>query len=143
MKKQSASRIFAILFAASAIAACLPSGTRGGGTRAAQPAPTTGPSMSPAGPTPRPTIVPPTPTPAPTFLVVTVKQGDSLNTIAHHYGTTARSIAFWNRSAHPSLDPESPTYKPGVIKVGWTLSLIPNRVIDEDTLEPVESESLS
>lgn len=124
-----------------ALAGCLPSGTRGGSPgQLVPPASTASAVPSPAGPTPRPTIVPPTPTPAPTFLVVTVRSGDSLNTIAHRYGTTARSIAYWNRTTYPSLDPESSTYRPGVIKIGWTLSLIPNRVIDEDTLEPVETD---
>ena len=88
----------------------------------------------PGPPTPRPPIVPPTPTPAPTFFVYTVAPGDSLNTIAHRYGTTARSIAFWNRATYPSLDPLSPTYKPGLVKIGWTLFLIPNDVVDEDAL---------
>jgi hypothetical protein len=142
MNRTQASRIVPLIAAVIALAACLPSGTRGGG-QSGPVGPTASPSLGPVGPTPRPTIVPPTPTPAPTFFVVTVKIGDSLNTIAHHYGTTARSIAYWNRSAYPSLDPESPKYRPGVIKIGWKLSLIPNRVIDEDTLEPVESESPS
>ncbi|HEX2754754.1 MAG TPA: LysM domain-containing protein [Candidatus Limnocylindrales bacterium] len=92
---------------------------------------------SPSGstaPTARPPIVRPTPTPAPTFLVYVVKSGDSLNTIAHRFGTTARSIAFWNRSTYPSLDPESPGYRPNLLKLGWTLFLVPNDVVDEQDL---------
>ena len=85
-------------------------------------------------------FVPPTPTPAPTFLVVIVAKGDSLNTIAHKYGTSGRSIAYWNRSTYPSLDPDSESYKPGLVKVGWTLYVIPNVVVDEDTFEPVATE---
>jgi hypothetical protein len=78
--------------------------------------------------------VPPTPTPAPTFLVYTVASGDNLNSIAHRFGTTARSIAFWNRATYPTLDPEGPNYKPGLLQVGWTLRVIPNAVFDEQDL---------
>ncbi len=63
-----------------------------------------------------------------------VVQGDSLNTIAHRYGTTARSIAFWNRATYPSLDPESANYRPNLLKLGWTLFLIPNDTVDEQNL---------
>ncbi len=80
-------------------------------------------------------------------MVYTVRSGDSLNSIAHRFGTTARSIAFWNRSTYPSLDPESATYRPGLIKLGWTLFLIPNDVVNEDELpgpstdvEPTDAE---
>jgi hypothetical protein len=120
---------------------CLPAGTRGsalasaGGSGSPASAPV---DVRPSGPTPIPSFVPPTPTPAPTFMVVTVKQGDSLNTIAHQFGTTARSIAFWNRSTYPSLDPESPSYKPGLLQPGWTLYLIPGLVYDEDSGEAVD-----
>jgi hypothetical protein len=116
-------------------AGCLPSGTRVGGSASQG---SGGPGSSggagpsvPTSPTPRPPIVPPTPTPRPTFLVYTVKRGDSLNTIAHRFDTTARSIAFWNRSTYPSLDPDSTGYRPGLLKIGWTLFLIPNDVVDE------------
>jgi hypothetical protein len=126
-----------------ALIGCLPAQTRGSSAPAAGSATVAGsPAATPpavaSGPTPVPSFVPPTPTPAPTFLVVTVKQGDSLNTIAHRFGTTARSIAFWNRSTYPSLDPESATYKPGLVKVGWTLYLVPNLVVDEETGEAVD-----
>ena len=63
-----------------------------------------------------------------------MRPGDSLNTIAHRFGTTARSIAFWNRATYPSLDPDSATYRPGLVKIGWTLLLIPNDVVDEDAI---------
>ena len=119
---------------------CLPTGTRGSAlTSTGAPATDQPASIDtrPSGPTPTPSFVPPTPTPAPTFLVVTVKGGDSLNTIAHQFGTTARSIAFWNRTTYPSLDPESPSYKPGLLQVGWTLHLLPNLVYDEDSGEAV------
>lgn len=129
--------LFAVL--AVAAAACLPAGTRGtGGPPVAGAAATPSPTLPvPIGPTPTPSFVPPTPTPAPTFFVYTVKAGDSLGSIANAYGTTARSIAFWNRSTYPSLDPESASYKPGLVKIGWTLLLLPGLVIDEDSGEAV------
>ena len=121
-----------------ALVGCLPTGTRG-----TAPAGTTGslgavatptPTPGPTGPTPSPSFVPPTPTPAPTFLVYTVATGDNLNTIAHKFGTTARSIAFWNRTTHPSLDPESAGYRPNTVRIGWTLLIIPNVIFDEQSL---------
>jgi hypothetical protein len=120
---------------------CLPSSGRGGaplatGEGSAAPANTTSPR--PTGPTPVPSFAVPTPTPYPTFLVVVVARGDSLNTIAHRFGTTARSIAFWNRATYPSLDPDSPRYRPGLLQIGWTLALVPNVVVDEDEL-PADS----
>jgi hypothetical protein len=84
------------------------------------------------GPSPSRTFVRPTPTPRPTPLTYFVKSGDSLNSIADEFGTTARSIAFWNRDRYPSLDPESKQYQPNRIGVGWTFTLIPNTVYDED-----------
>jgi hypothetical protein len=128
------------ILAVAVVGGCLPTGIRGSPV-ASSGTPATPPAASidtrPSGPTPTPSFVPPTPTPAPTFFVVTVKQGDSLNTIAHQFGTTARSIAFWNRTTYPSLDPESPSYKPGLLQPGWTLYLIPNLVYDEDSGEAV------
>lgn len=82
-----------------------------------------------------PSFVRPTPRPSPTFLVYEVRAGDTLTSIARQFGTTARSIAYWNRAAYPSLDPDAPTYEPGLIKVGWILLLIPTTVVDEDELE--------
>jgi hypothetical protein len=131
------------IFAASvAVSACLPAGTRedspvtggsaGGGIATTTPSPTANPA--PSGPAPLPSFVPPTPTPVPTFLVYTVAGGDSLDSIAHRFGTTARSIAFWNRGTYPSLDPEASGYKPGLLQVGWTLMVIPNSVFDEQNL---------
>jgi hypothetical protein len=120
-----------------ALAGCITSTERAGGSgngsgRAEPtPVPTT---PAPTGPTPIPSFVRPTPTPVPTFLTYTVKSGDSLNTIAHRYGTTARSIAFWNRGTYPSLDPEAAGYRPDVIRLGWTLILIPHVTFDEQTL---------
>ena len=120
---------------------CLPSGGRGSRsdtTADASTVPTPTESPRPTGPTPVPSYVIPTPTPYPTFMAYVVVTGDSLNTIAHKFGTTGRSLAFWNRATYPSLDPDSPSYKPGLLKVGWTLVLVPNLVVNEDEL-PAES----
>lgn len=76
----------------------------------------------------------------PTFMSYVVKAGDSLNTIAHRFGTKARSIAFWNRAVYPSLDPESSRYAPNSIRIGWMLVLIPGVIFDENSLsEPTAS----
>lgn len=95
------------------------------------------PGKTPAssGPGASPSFVRPTPRPSPTFLVYEVRAGDTLTSIARQFGTTARSIAYWNRAAYPSLDPDAPTYAPGLIKVGWILLLIPTAVVDEDEFE--------
>ena len=69
-----------------------------------------------------------------------VRPGDTLTSIARTHGTTARSIAFWNRSRYPSLDPDSPTYSPNRIEVGWELVLIPDVELDPEELpEPSPS----
>ncbi|MFL5673636.1 MAG: LysM peptidoglycan-binding domain-containing protein [Chloroflexota bacterium] len=91
---------------------------------------------TPAGPTPTPSFVRPTPTPQPTFFVYTVHRGDTLSRIARLYGTDGRSIAYWNRVAHPSLDPDSGSYKPDYVAVGWQLQLIPGTVVDPENLPP-------
>ena len=83
-----------------------------------------------------PSFVRPTPTPQPTFLAYVVKSGDTLTSIALAHGTTARSIAFWNRTQHPSLDPDSPTYRPDRIEVGWVLLLVPDLELDPEDLPP-------
>ena len=79
-----------------------------------------------------PSFVRPTPLPAPTFLTYTVRSGDTLTSIAREFQTTPRSIAFWSRGEHPSLDPESAAYQPNRLEVGWILLLIPDAVVDED-----------
>jgi hypothetical protein len=119
------------LLVAVVVEACVPAPAG----RTAVPPPTPARSQ-PAGPTPSPTValVRPTPTPLPTFLVHTVAAGDSLGKLARQYGTTGRSIAFWNRTAYPSLDPASATYNPNDIKVGWTLQLIPGATFDGETI---------
>ena len=96
--------------------------------------PTPTPIPTPAGPTPTPSFVRPTPTPQPTFLLYTVVKGDTLGAIARRFKTTTQSIAYWNRASYASLDPESPSYAPDRVKIGWTLSIIPNVTIDPEDL---------
>ena len=102
------------------------------------PAPSSGPpsaltpSATAAGPSVAPTFSRPTPSPGPTFLTYKVTRGDSLNSIAKKFHTTARSISWWNRGAYPSLDPESPDYNPNTIRVGWMLVILPGTVVDEN-----------
>jgi hypothetical protein len=89
-----------------------------------------------------PSFVRPTPGPSPTFLVHVVRAGETLTSIARLYGTTARSIAYWNRERYPSLDPDSEGYDPNRIVVGWTLQVIPTEVVDEaDLPEPTPTPS--
>lgn len=129
------------------IGACIPTGARvptaaptaadAGGSGAPESPP---PSPSPSGPSARPSFIYPTPTPLPTFFIYQVRPGDTLTSIARAHGTTARSISFWNRGRYPSLDPDSPTYSPNRIEVGWELLLIPDVELDpEDLLEPSPS----
>ena len=129
------------ILAAVVVAACIP-GTFGrpgatpiGSTGSPPVAAATG-MPSTAGPSVRPSFVRPTPTPQPTFLAYVVKRGDTLTSIALAHGTTARSIAFWNRIQHPSLDPDSPTYSPNRIEVGWILLLVPDLELDPEDLPP-------
>ena len=79
-----------------------------------------------------PTFVRPTPSPQPTFLTYVVQPGDSLNSIAREYRTTARSIAWWNRAAYPSLDPESEAYDPTACRSAGSSPSCPDSVVDED-----------
>jgi peptidoglycan/xylan/chitin deacetylase (PgdA/CDA1 family) len=89
------------------------------------------------GPTPSPSFIRPTPRPSPTTLAYVVRAGDTLWSIARDFSTTPLSIAYWSRTAHPSLDPDSPAFRPDRIEVGWVLSLIPGQVIDgSDLPEP-------
>lgn len=100
------------------------------------------PSASPTGVAP--TFVRPTPSPLPTFTTYFVRAGDTLNSIATAFRTTARSIAWWNRGPYPSLDPESQDYDPDRLELGWVLVLLPNSEVDENnppTASPGPAES--
>ena len=123
------------------VAACIPA------TRVRPGATVPGPAESPdlglasaapagSGPSAPPSFVRPTPTPQPTFFAYVVKRGDTLTSIARAHRTTARSIAFWNREQHPSLDPDSSSYAPNRIEVGWILLLVPDLELDPEELGP-------
>lgn len=132
-------RVVVLSVAVALLGACVPQPVgRATGSPDASGAPSAMSTPTPAltGPTPTPSFVRPTPTPLPTFLNYVVKAGDNLNSIAKAHGTTARSIAFWNRTRHPSLDPDSPEYEPNRIAIGWILQLVPGTEIDEDETFP-------
>jgi Tfp pilus assembly protein FimV len=130
-----------LLAGAVLVAACLPAGSREGASGSPGPVASSSPTVppGPSGPPPSPSFVRPTPTPQPTFLVYQVRPGDTLIAIAKRFGTDGRSIAYWNRSTYPNLDPESSSYRPDRLEVGWTLLIVPNATFDEQTLpEPSE-----
>ena len=109
---------------------------------AVAPTPTEAPTPvpTPTGPMPIPSFIRPTLTPEPSFFVYAVVRGDTLSTIARRFETTTQSLAFWNRATYPSLDPDSATYAPDRIKVGWRLRLHPGVEVDpEDLLGPSSS----
>jgi peptidoglycan/xylan/chitin deacetylase (PgdA/CDA1 family) len=102
-----------------------------------------GPATAPDGtPSPAPTAsgpgrpFRPTPTPAPTYAIYAVRRGDTLIALATRFETTPESLAYWNRARYPSLDPESPAYRPDLIEVGWQLSYIRGAVVDPENLPP-------
>lgn len=144
MRRAAVSSSGAILLAMASLAtvtACVPRPARlerptatAGPTRDAAPTPGETTPLVLAGPTPTPSFTRPTPLPAPTFLAYNVKRGDTLTSIAREFRTTPRSIAFWSRGEHPSLDPESAAYQPDRLEIGWVLLLIPDSVFDEDEL---------
>jgi peptidoglycan/xylan/chitin deacetylase (PgdA/CDA1 family) len=119
-----------------AIAACTQPG--------ASPAPVATPAAE-ATTAPQPsTFVPtrpfaPTPPPTPAFEVHTVREGDTLIAIAEELETTPESLAYWNRARYPSLDPDSPDYRPDRIEVGWRLVYLPGQVVDPEDLPPAAS----
>jgi hypothetical protein len=120
--RQFARLAFITVVIAVTAGACLPASVR----PTATPGPTPTPSPT-AVPTPSPTPAPPTPTPAPTFALVTVRGGDSLTSLATRFKTTPRSIAYWNREAYPTLDPESADYNPDLLQAGWVLRILPGQ----------------
>ena len=55
-----------------------------------------------------------------------------------HLAVWPSLVAATHIRTFPSLDPESPTYRPDSIKAGWVLVLIPGQVVD-DTNPPTPS----
>lgn len=107
-------------------------GSPSGGS--AIPSPVRSPSTSSPGRAAETGSPPPSaaPTPAPSAVAYVVVAGDTLTSIARRFATTPRSIALWNGVAYGSLDPYSPSYDPNRIDVGWTLSIVPGVVVDEE-----------
>jgi hypothetical protein len=110
-----------LAFAVASVAGCIPAGIRSASS--ADATAVSSPTPAPATPTPSPG--PPTPTPGPTFAVYNVVRGDSLTSIARRFHTSPRSIAYWNRTVYPTLDPESAKYQPDNLQAGWVLHVIP------------------
>ena len=135
-RARAASIVAALVATAGLVAGCLPTTLR----PTPSPSVAATPSASSAAPSAAPSPTLPTPTPAPTFLVHVVARGDTLLTIGRRYGTTGRSVAYWNRERYPSLDPDSPDYEPDAIAVGWELRLIPGQTFvpsDDESPPPV------
>lgn len=122
------------ILALAVVAACIPDVARPGGPTTAVAGATETPLPRPSGPTPVPSFVRPTPTPLPSFRSYEVVAGDTLLSIARTFETTARSIAYWNRGTYPGLDPDASDYRPNLIRVGWTLLIIPGAIVDPQTL---------
>lgn len=138
--RPSGLRRLPLLALVAALAACSPAGmSPGAPPPAASPSGTDGASASPSGATSAlPTT---TPRPSPTPLAYLVRPGDTLTSIATAFGTTPRSIAFWNRLTYPTLDPQSAAYAPNSIAIGWTLRIWPGTEVDEANLPPGPSPS--
>jgi peptidoglycan/xylan/chitin deacetylase (PgdA/CDA1 family) len=100
-----------------------------------------GDSASAATPTPRQTVSLPEATPLPAFSLYTVHAGDSLLSIAARFRTSPLSLSYWNRDRYPGLDPDTTTYSPDRIEVGWRLRLIPGAEVDPEDFLPLPSES--
>jgi len=134
-------RLAAMLAVAVLVAACVPqpAGRTTPSPVAPSPSATDVAVASPSGPTPIPTFVRPTPTPLATAVTYVVQSGDTLSSIARRFATTPFSIAFWNREAHPTLDPESEGYAPDRIAIGWTLAIVPGLVLDGSDLPDATS----
>ena len=134
MGKMHARRLSGVLAIALLVTACVPDPTNRLTPTPGLAEATATPIPTPVGPTPTPSFVRPTPKPQPTFLVYTVAKGDTLTSIARRFGTSGRSIAYWNRATYPSLDPDSLAYRPDRIAIGWTLLIIPHSEVDPENL---------
>lgn len=65
-----------------------------------------------------------------------MQAGDTLSRIADRYGTTWDSLVYWNRDRYTALNPDSSSYNPDQIDVGWQLRLKPGVVLDYDAPPP-------
>jgi hypothetical protein len=128
--------ILGVLVLTLAASACVPEPAfrRSQSPGASGDVPTITPEPTPAGPTPTISFARPTPTPGPSFTAYTVKRGDTLTKVGKKFGTSARSISYWNRVTYPSLDPESAKYRPDRLEVGWVLLLLPHKEVDPEAL---------
>ena len=106
------------------IAPTLPAGTTAAGSPEPSGSDEPGDSAEPS-----PSDDEPSGSPEPTFLIHVVKAGENLTSIALRYKTHPRSVAYWNRDSYPSLDFESPTYKPDHVEVGWRLRILPGVIL--------------
>lgn len=82
---------------------------------------TTVPAPAPAAPAKPAAPQPPTPPPAhvaPAPIVYTVREGDTLSSIAAAHGTTWRQLVAWNAAKYPEL-----TGNPNLIRIGWQLTV--------------------
>ncbi|MBI2762349.1 MAG: LysM peptidoglycan-binding domain-containing protein [Chloroflexi bacterium] len=116
----------------------VPLGTCGGGPTSSACAPPTAVAEPASTESPLPSFIRPTPTTGPTFTSYIVRVGDTLTSIARTFGTSPRSLAWWNRGSYPSLDPDSEGYDPNHIEPGWRFVLMPG-VIVEDWAAPTAS----
>ena len=140
-RRRPAALAIALAISLVSVGACVPqrAGSSPTSTAPSEPAAAPTPTPVPSGPTPSPSFIRPTPTPLPTFFAHVVKTGDTLEGIARAHRTTVASLAFWNRTRYPSLDPDAAAYDPDRIEVGWVLFLVPDAEIDEDATFPEAS----
>lgn len=115
-----------------------PAVTCGAGSTSSPCAPPSSTAEPASTESPLPSFVRPTPTPGPTLTSYVVQSGDTLTSIARTFGTSPRSLAWWNRGTYPSLDPESEGYDPSHIEPGWTFVLTPGVIVD-DSAAPTAS----
>ena len=110
-------------------------------TDASGPPAASGGSAATVSPTPQ--LTQPAPTPEPTFLVYKVQPNDKLAKIAKRFKTTVDSIGYWNRARYKTLDPDSSSYAPDSIKIGWQLRIHPGQTTDGDYQDPSPSPKAS
>ena len=138
-RRRPAAPAIALAIALACVGACVPQPVgraTGSPATSSGPPPTPTPTPVPTGPTPSPSFVRPTPTPLPTFLSYVVKSGDTLTSIARAHDTTARSIAFWNRTSIRRSTRIRPSTHPTASRSAGSCMLVPGTEIDEDETFP-------